>query len=268
MAAFDIAPSPSRVELRTLFLEQRRAIDRVLERADNPQVSAVQLIELIEAVEQVDERKSQLMRALREEASDLRKREEERSVRQFVLQALDYVGVPQPAGFLQEFVWARERVDLNTRGFGALRRDEARAWKRRPAHRMAYIIPALTPDGQAQARWMARSDWPLAGRLVVPGAERLFGLKRLVSLFRARDETPGEPTDPYLPLIRRHAPEILEEINQPPLRTDGNEAAWLETVRRTVQSELSELEAQVEQTQEEAASRIAGWTQEEQLWGR
>ena len=257
-----------RAALRELLLAQRRSLDRLLEYVDDSDISPVRLVELIEAMEQVDERKSPLIRALREQASDLRRREEERSVRQFVLRALEFIGASQPAGFLQEFVWARERVDLNTRGFGALRRDEARAWRRRPGHRVAYIVPALDPDGRALARWMARSDWPLPRRLVVEGAEQLFGVIWLESLFRARDKLPvTEIADPYAPLIRRHAPDVLE-IDSPPVHPDGDQVAWLAAVRRSVQADMARLESTVGQAQQEAAERLAALTEEQKVWGR
>jgi hypothetical protein len=263
-----VSPMNPRVELRQLLLEQRRTIDRLLEHVEDPSASPVRLVELIEAMEQLDDRKAPLIRILREEASETRRREEERSVRQFVLRALEFVGAPQSAGFLQEFIWARDRVDLNTRGFGALRRDEARAWRRGPGRRVAYIVPALNPDGRPLARWMARSDWPMPQRIVVEGAEHLFGVKRLDSLFRAREELPiTEVSDPYVSLIRHYAPEVLE-IEQPPIRSDGEEAAWLAAVRRSVQEEMARLENAVSQAQRQVLHRLATLTEEEQLWGR
>lgn len=255
-----------RLQLRELLLEQCRSIERILEQVDDPGVSPVHLVELIETLEQFDERKQPLVSVLREVASEFRRREEDRSVRQFVLRALEMIGVPQPAGFLQEFVWARERVDLNTRGFGALRRDEARAWRRRPGQRAAYIVPGLDAEGHALARWMARSDWPLARRLVVHGAERLFDLTRLDCLFRVRSERYAAGNDPYVSLIRRYAPDLLQ-IEPPPARLD-DEASWLEIVRRSIEEELPDLRIAVGEAQDMAQAQLNVLEDEEQVWGR
>ena len=200
--------SDLRQEFRAILHEQRQIIHQLLEKLNGPDPSSVELVELMESMERLDRRRADLTQLFREEVSALRKREEDRSVRQVVLRALDFVGAPQPAWFLQEFVWARDRIDLKTRGFGSLRRDEFRAWRRRPGHRVAYVIPALDSEGRAVASLMARSDWPLAERLVVEGARRLYMLKGLESVFRARKEL-AEPKagDPYGPLIERCAAE-------------------------------------------------------------
>ena len=150
-----------------MLLEQRGIIDMLVSSAEDPSVPAARLAYWAEWLERLDDRRDELIRALREEATEVRKRDEERSVRQFVLRALDELDSPQNAGFLQEYVWARYGVDLDTRGFGALRRDERRSWSRNPGRRRAYIVPTLDAEGRPLARWMARSDWPLERRITI-----------------------------------------------------------------------------------------------------
>ncbi len=258
-------PSDSRRALRQLLNQQRQLTDRLLEHLDDPDASSIGLIEIIEASERLDRRKTELTLAFREEVSSLRTREEERSIRQFVLRALDFVGCPQPARFLREFMWVHERIDLETRGFGALRRDEARAWRRRPGHRVAYIVPALDPGGHALARWMARSDWPLASRVAVEGADRLFSLKGLSSVFRARGEAPdSEINDPYLPLIERCAAEL--EIGRWPAQS-LRERNWLSSVRANLEEEIKTLGPLVASAQGDHERQLASLPEEQQLWG-
>jgi len=257
----------TRRDLRESLLHERRAIDRVLELLGEQDPSPVELVERTEELRALVDSREPLVRALREEASHVRKREEERSVRQFVLRALDSIGAPQPAGFIQGFIWATERVDLATRGFGALRRDEARSWRRRPGHRAAYIVPALDPAGHAQARWMARSDWNLPRRLVVPGAERLFELIKLEALFRGRDRlAPTDLTDAFVPLIRGHVPQALP-LGPPPLPGDEREVDWLREARGLLAQELLHIRGPVEADQHTAAKEFAGIAEEQQLWG-
>ena len=257
--------SDSRREFRQLLQQQKQLTDRLLEQLDDANVSSISLVQIIEAVERLDRRKAELVQAFREEVSSQRAREEERSVRQFVLRALDFVGCPQPARFLREFMWAHERIDLETRGFGALRRDEARAWRRRPGQRVAYIVPALDPAGHALARWMARSDWPLASRIVVEGANRLFILRGLSSVFRARGESSdSEVSDPYLTLIERYATELgIGRWSAQP-SPEGN---WLSSVRTDLEEESRALEPLVASAQRASERQLALLPEEQQLWG-
>ena len=257
-------PSDSRREFRQLLHQQKQLTDRLLEQLDDPNVSSISLLEIIEAVERLDRRKAELALAFREEVSLLRIREEERSIRQFVLRALDLVGYPQPARFLRDFMWAHERIDLETRGFGALRRDEARAWRRRPGHRVAYIVPALDPAGHALARWMARSDWPLASRIAVEGADRLFTLTGLSSVFRARGEAPPDIRDPYLPLIEQYA--TVLEIGRRPAQPLP-ESDWLSSVKANLEKEIQTLEPLVVSKQGDRERQLASMPEEQQLWG-
>jgi hypothetical protein len=254
-------------ELRSLLVLERRAVDRFLEAIADPSATPLDLVERGEELDPVVDRRLEVMRQLREQASQLRRREEERSIRQFVLRALEVIGTPQPARFIQEYVWATERVDLDTRGFGALRRDEARSWRRRPGHRLAYIVPALDPEGHAQARWMARSDWSLPRRLAVPGAGRLFDLTKLLSLFSAQEGLGVQDlADPYLPLIRSYGTDLLR-VPPPPIQGESSEPGWLLEVREATTREIDALRAPVADAQAAAAGALAVLEPEQQLWG-
>jgi hypothetical protein len=257
--------SDLRRELRDVLVDERMAVDRFLELLAQPEATAVDRVERAEQLDPVIGRRLNLTRILREEVSGQRRREEDRSIRQFVLGALEAIGVPQPAGFIQDYVWATERVDLDTRGFGALRRDEARSWRRRPGYRIAYIVPVFDPRGHAQARWMARSDWSLPRRLTVPGADRLIDLTKLLALFEARDSHPREGTDPFLPLLRRYGGEVL--ALPPPEPGGPTEAAWLRDVRQTAAAAVLPLREQVADAQREASRGLSALTDEQLAWG-
>jgi hypothetical protein len=153
MAAPEIEPSPVLGDLRDVLQKQRTVLEQLVEVASNDDPRPAELIDRVDALEALDEKRDALIQLLREEASQTRLREEEKSVRQFVLEALKEIDRPQKAGFLNEFVWASEQVSLDTRGFGALRRDERNAWERhrsplrardRRPPRSAYIVPALS----------------------------------------------------------------------------------------------------------------------------
>lgn len=263
MTSYSQTSSEPRREFRDLLYRQKQLTDQLLGGLDDPNVSSVGLVELIEAIERLDGRKAELAGVFRAEASSLRRREEDRSIRQVILRALEFVGSPQPAWFLQEFVWARDRIDLKTRGFGSLRRDEFRAWNRRPGHRLAYITPALDSEGHALASLMARSDWPLANRLVVEGSKRLFTLKGLESVFRAREELPNpEVRDPYQPLIERCTTE--SEFGQPPSQSRSEIDCFLALLDKEIQA----LQSVVVLAQASSNEKLTSLPDEQKLWGK
>ncbi len=236
---------------------------------EDPSVPAAQLAHWAEWLERLDDGRDDLIRALREEATEVRKREEERSVRQFVLRALEELESPQNAGFLQEYAWARYGVDLDTRGFGALRRDERRSWNRNPGRRRAYIVPTLNEDGRPLARWMARSDWPLERRITVAGdGQRLLDLRKITALFQARlaSDQQREPGDPLGLLIERYARDIL--TYRPVVDDDSDKReARIAELREKADAESSDLADRVAKAQRAAAARLGGRPEEQQLWG-
>jgi hypothetical protein len=257
-----------RAELRDVLEEQRGIIDRLLAGVADSAVSAVQLAHWADWLERLDDRRDALIRALREEATESRKREEERSVRQFVLRALGELGRPQNAGFLQDYVWARYGVDLDTRGFGALRRDERRSWGRNPGRRRAYIVPGLDVDGHALSRWMARSDWPVEQRIVPAAGERLLDLDKIRALSDARrsSERQDEPGDPLSLLVDKYAREILGDgavMDDDPARRETR----MDEIAKRADAEAAPLARTVARAQHAAVSRLSMRSEEEQLWG-
>lgn len=250
-------------ELREVLSQQEALIAQLIRELADPDDAPVRIVELIEAIELLDHRKSELVQEFRELVSSFRMKEEERSVRQVILRALEFAGSPQPAWFLQEFVWAHYRIDLKTRGFGSLRRDELRAWRRSPGRRLAYIVPALDSDGHAIAGLMARSDWPLANRLVVDGAKRLFTLKGLKSVLRAREEGLTQKIgDPYWPLIERCASE--SEIAVPLSPRTGE----IEQFVCLLDKEVQDLEEFLTPDQTQSSDKLGLLPDEQMLWGK
>jgi hypothetical protein len=191
----------ARQRLIALLGRTREEITGVLERLDDDEIVAAQLVPHLEALARLDREREELLDQLRHQASTERRRDEERSIRQFILQALDEVCAPQTAGFLEDYVYARERVMLNSRNFGALRRDENRSWMRPRSRRRAYIVPCLDEEGKPVPRWMARSDWDLTERIFIPGVESLWAWMRIIAFSAAlrqeRDET-AKALDPPL----------------------------------------------------------------------
>ena len=131
----------------------------------------------------LDDRREELISQLRRTASaGIRATTPSPPIREVVLQALDELGWPQNAGFLEEYLWAKRQLQLDSRAFAPLRRDERRAWRRAPGAR-AYVVPALNPDGSANPRWLTSSAWELQRRVIAsPETERLLDLQKIAAL--------------------------------------------------------------------------------------
>ena len=138
-----------------------------------------------------------------------------------VLQALGELEWPQNAGFLEEYLWAKRQLQLQSRAFASLRRDERRAWQRAPGARAAYVVPALNPDGSANPRWLTSSAWDLERRVIAsPDTERLLDLRKIAAL-RVRGSR-----GPLGTLLERYAEQILA-IEPPPVSATMEQTrAW------------------------------------------
>ena len=146
----------------TLSLARRLATD-----ARDGEVPVAELVAQASMLGRLDRRRENLIGQLRREAcADVRAARPGLPVRAVVLAALDELGWPQNARFLEEYLWAKRELQVDSRAFASLRRDELRAWQRAPGARPAYIVPALNPDGSANPRWLTNSAWDLSRRVV------------------------------------------------------------------------------------------------------
>ena len=200
-----------RDELVATLEETLRLAQRLLEGARDGQVPVADLVAQSTMLDRLDQRREELISELRRTASaGLRAAAPSPPIREVVLQALDELGWPQNAGFLEEYLWAKRQLQLDSRAFAPLRRDERRAWRRAPGAR-AYVVPALNPDGSANPRWLTSSAWELQRRVIAsPDTERLFDLQKIAAL-RVRGSR-----GPVGTLLERYAKQILE-IDPPPV---------------------------------------------------
>jgi hypothetical protein len=262
--AWKMSAADPRAELHELLEREHGVTGAVLGRLD-VDAEAVEIVRLLEELALIDERRSRLLDWFRAEASSMRRREEERSVRQFVLSALDDLGTPQTAGFLEDYLYATEFVEAKSRGMGALRRDEYRAWDRlRDRPRRAYIVPCLDENGRPVSRWLSRSDWQLHRRLIVEGAAELWAVGRVIALVKAYHGSQTEGAAIFGPLVDRYAEEALGDTVSAAVTHDDE---WLENVRERATEKWSRLEPQVLAAQERAAERLGELPEERSFWG-
>jgi hypothetical protein len=184
-------------------------------------------------------------------------------IREVVLAALDELGWPQNAGFLEEYLWAKRQLQLDSRAFAPLRRDERRAWQRTPGGRAAYIVPALNPDGTANPHWLSSSAWDLDRRVIAsPQTERLLDLQKIAAL-RVRGSR-----GPLGTLLERYAQEILEIDPPPSSATAAQTAAWRAHVRAHTTALIWQIRERDDPHRQRIARRLARLPGHDQLWGQ
>jgi hypothetical protein len=253
-------------ELRGLLVQGNEVSERLLARLEMTP-DPIEIVSLLESLALSDERRAHVLDQLRRDASQLRKREEERSIRQFVLRALERIGVPQTTGFLEDYLYATELVEAKSRGMGALRRDEYRAWhtlRDRGRPRVAYIVPCLDEDGRPVPRWMSRSDWPLARRFVVESAEELWQARRVRALVDGYRHSDTEAEALFTPLVSKYAREVLGEDAVPDLVEPNMSTEPIAAAARRVEKRL---EPHVVAAQERVAAKFAYAEEAQRFWG-
>lgn len=257
-----------RAELRATLVDLRETAAELLSRLDDPEAPPVEVVGLLESLGSIDRTRADLLGQFQEMATRRRLREEERSIRRFVLGALGEIGTPQTAGFLEDYLYARDLVLFRSRGVGALRRDELRAWDRDRAsdrRRPAYIAACLDEQGQPVTGWMTRSDWPLPRRLLVPGAEELWSVSRVKALVAAYRDATEEAGPLFESLIERYASESFDADE---VERRLNQANRYDEFEQAADERIAQLTAPVETAQTAAAARLSDRSEEQLLWGQ
>lgn len=110
-----------------------------------------------------------------------------KAARDQVLQTLALIGAPATQKMIRLVHEAFFGTVLEASRISSLRRDEMRSYHS-SAPRSAYVCSALTAGAFRAARSvLARSDWPLSQRILVPGSERVNFLAMAANLARAAD---------------------------------------------------------------------------------
>ena len=245
---------------------------RLVASARNPKVAAPELVAQVTVLERLDDRRDDLLTELRREASsDLRAARPGRRVRDVLLEVLTELRWPQNAGFLEEYLWAAQQLQVDSRAFASLRRDERRSWDRTPGARGAYVTPALKEDGSPNPRWLTSSAWDLERRVVTSEAtEKLLDLQKVLSLAGragtgADVPRPRRPTDA---LLERYARELLD-VEPLPVSADPDQAlTWRLRVRDLANQRIGELRNSDDPARRAIAARLAKLPERDRLWGR
>ena len=253
-----------RDNLAAALEETLRLTRRLADDAKNTDVPVAELVAQATMLNRLDQQREELIDQLRRTASaGLRATRPGPPIREVVLAALDELGWPQNARFLEEYLWARHQLQLDSRAFASLRRDELRAWQRSPGARAAYIVPALNPDGTANPRWLTSSAWDLPRRVVAsPETERLLDLQKILAL-NVRGSR-----GPLGTLLERSVARVLA-IEPPPVSASITATrAWRSDVRSHAAALIEVIRARDDEDRERIAAGLARLADHDRVWGR
>jgi hypothetical protein len=253
-----------RNDLADTLEETLKLARRLAEDARNNEVPVAELVAQATMLERLEQQREELIGRLRRTASAGRRAAQPvPPIRAVVLDALDELGWPANARFLEEYLWAKHQLQLDSRAFASLRRDELRAWQRAPGARSAYIVPALNPDGLANPHWLTSSAWELSRRVVASAeTERLFDLQKILAL-RVRGSR-----GPLGTLLERSVAQILA-IEPPPVSAStAITKAWRTHVWSHARALTEAIRARDDEARGRIASRLSSLPAQVRVWGR
>jgi len=253
---------------QTLHLQQR-----LMDKMRDEEMDIADLVAQVTVLERLDDQRDRLIGQLRRTASaGMRPARTSQPVREILLETLADFRWPQNAGFLEEYLLAKHQLQLDSRAFAPLRRDERNAWDRVPGAREAYIAPALKPDGSANPRWITRSDWDIERRIVAtPRTERLFDLYKIYVLAGRPGSAEASYVGPRRPvdaLLEKYVQDTLD--TEPPAASASDEelGAWRANVRERAGTLIGEVRRDDGPDRKQIGRELAGLTDRERVWGR
>ena len=271
MSAVDL--TAVRDDLVATLEEGMRLQRRLVEDVRDGGVPVGDLVAQVTVLERLDDRRDRLIGQLRRTATaGMRPARSSPPVRELLQGALAEIRWPQNAGFLEEYLLARHELQLDSRAFAPLRRDERNAWDRAPGAREAYIAPALKPDGSANPRWITRSDWDIERRIVAsPRTERLFDLYKIYALAGRPGSAEASlrgPRGPIDALLGKYVKDILG--TDPPSVTASAEelTAWRARARERAGTLIGEIRRDDEPHRKQIARQLANLPDRERIWGQ
>jgi hypothetical protein len=253
-----------RSDLAAALEESLKLARRLAEDARDGDVPVAELVAQARMLGRLDQQREELIGELRRTTSaGLRATRPGPPIREVVLDALDELGWPQNARFLEEYLWAKCQLQLDSRAFASLRRDELRAWQRASGARRAYIVPALNADGTANPRWLTSSAWDLPRRVIAsPDSERLFDLQKILALHVRGSR------GPLGTLLEHYATRVLA-VEPPPVSASvAATRAWRLHVRSHATALSEAVRARDEESRVRIAGRLAGRPAAALAWGR
>ena len=180
--------------------------------------------------------------------------------RERALALLAWAGLPLAPEQLAELASLRPNPALAPNQLRALLAHEEWRWAQDPTAASVWLVPTLdADDGSRLPRYLARSDWPLADRLVGGLTPRVLTLRLLLRLLEG--SRAGEATSRRARLVGRLARTVPDAVGP-----DGVLAP--DRIGAAVRAELAVLAPSDAAERSTAATCLAIRPLREQLWGR
>ena len=180
--------------------------------------------------------------------------------RERVLAILAWAGLPLAPERLAELASLRPNPSLAPTQLRALLAHEKWRWAQDPTAASVWLVPTLdADDGSRLPRYLARSDWPQADRLVGGLTPRVLTLRLLLRLLEG--SRTGEATSRRARLVGRLA-RTVPDAGGP----DGTLVP--DRIGVAVRAELAVLATVDAAERHTAATCLATRPLREQLWGR
>jgi hypothetical protein len=262
-----------REQLVALLVETLQLNQGLIDGVNDESVPVGELVAQVSLIERLDDRRDELIGQLRRTASaGMRPARTSPPVREVLLETLAHFRWPQNAGFLEEYLLARHQLQVDSRAFAPLRRDERNAWDRAPGARDAYIAPALKPDGSPNPRWITRSDWDIDRRIVAtPRTERLFDLYKIYVLAGrpgSAEASHRGPRSPVDALLEKYAQDILNTEPPPVSASDDESGTWRAQVRERAGTLIGEIRRDDEPDRKQIARQLVSLPDRDRVWGQ
>jgi hypothetical protein len=225
----------------------------------------------IEALRAREAELERLLAEVREHRAALEKRPKGkaakpgRPLRDITLEMLEDAGCPLNSLLLASVMRPLQGRAIPATRFGTLSNDEASSYDSSRA-RPVYLCHGLMFDqGQAVKRFWARSDWPLAERIIGPMSGRILFLKGAAWVIRlAHLATTGQLVADNQEVLNYLAADQARDAGIQVKRGEFPHAAWLDVIKDAIGRHEAEDRAVREKAAEDLEGRLSD---REQLFG-
>ncbi len=260
-----------RTELDALLLEQQAVIEELHRRVRDTSQSTSDLAPLVARSAELQRRVQRIVDAQRVQGlrgglsspASLKGLTSDPPIRDVVADTLRLAGVPLAARILAELAAVFFERQIPAARLASIRRDEERAYDRRPTARPEWIVPAINAVTlTAMPRLIALSSWESRRRLVGPRSVHVNHLRTIIAIVEHVGQRPSSvsPEQRVVSLVRRLAAPLVD-----PQRAGS---ITLDAMAQAAREELDVIEPDDRRDREQGERLLYALPLREQLWGR
>lgn len=261
-----------RQELEALLAEQQAVVNELRDRASDNSQSVGEITSFLDRSADLQRRIQRIVDALRKQehrgtiysSATLQGLTGDPPIREMVAEVLHTVGVPLPARTVAELAAVLLDRQVPSARLASIRRDEERAFRRRPTARPEWIVPAInTVNLAAMPRLLALSSWEPDRRLIGPRSAHVNHLKAVIAMIEraGRGSRSATQQQRFLALIRRLAAPL-------PGASRADSSVSLDGIVQAAREELELVEPEDSRDRAQAARLLLDLEPHERFWGR